>query len=246
METGRGTDVDALRAEVDDITWWHTIDLGNGIVTPGRDETPARLPLLHLPPLDGMSVLDIGAWDGFYSFAAERLGAARVVATDEFAWKHLGTGRAGFDCARRALDSKVQDVEIDVMDLTPEKVGGTYDVVLFLGVLYHLRDPVLALEKVSSVTDDLLVLETHVDLLGARRPAAAFYPTTELYGDATNWWGPNMPALRGMLEAVGFHRIDVVHVTPRRQRMSNAVSSRIGRGPRHRYSHARTVVHARR
>ena len=235
-----------MGSEVGEITWWHTIDLGDGVVTPGRDETPARLPLLALPDsLAGLSVLDIGAWDGFYSFAAERRGATRVVATDEYAWRHLGTGRRGFDCAHRALGSKVEAVEVDVMDLAPDAVGGTFDLVMFLGVLYHLRDPMTALERVASVTKDRLVLETHVNLLNVRRPAAAFYPGTELYGDATNWWGPNIPALVGMVRGVGFDDVRLVHVTPRRQRMSNALGSRLVRErPRHRYAHGRAVVHA--
>ena len=241
-------DVDALRAEVAAIEWWHTIDLGHGVVTPGRDETPARLPLLHLPPsLAGSTVLDIGAWDGFYSFACEQRGAARVVAADQFAWRELGTRRRGFDCAHRALASSVEPIELDVLDLSPETAGGTYDLVLFLGVLYHLRDPLLALEHVASVTGSNLVLETHVDCLTTRRPAAAFYPGDELYGDATNWWGPNLPALVAMLHSVGFERCDIVHVTPRVQRARNAVGSRVRSGrPRHSFNHGRAVVHARR
>jgi tRNA (mo5U34)-methyltransferase len=241
-------DPEELRTEVEQVVWWHTIDLGNGIVTPGRDETPLRWPLLGLPEsLAGSSVLDIGAWDGFYSFEAERRGADRVVAADEFAWKHLGTGRRGFDLAHRALGSKVEAREVDVLALSPESVGGTFDLVLFLGVLYHLRDPITALERVASVTGDRLVLETHVDLLGIRRPAAAFYPGTELYGDVTNWWGPNLPALLGMLRVAGFADATVVHLTPRLQRLRNALGSRVVRGrARHHYSHGRVVVHARR
>lgn len=241
-------DLDALRVEVGDIEWWHTIDLGHGIVTPGRDETPARLPLLDLPQsLAGQSVLDIGAWDGFYSFACEQRGAERVVACDQFAWQHLGTGRRGFDCARRALGSSVEPLELDVLDLAPETAGGTYDLVLFLGVLYHVRDPLLALEHVASVSSATLVLETHVDLLDTSRAAAAFYPGDELYGDATNFWGPNLPALLGMLRAVGFSTCEVVHVTPRVQRLRNAVGSRIRPGrPRHSYRHGRAIVRAHR
>ena len=240
--------VDALRAEVADIAWWHTIDLGHGVVTPGRDETPARLPLLNLPEsLAGLSVIDIGAWDGFYSFACEQRGAARVVAADEFAWQRLGTGRRGFDCARRALGSSVEPLELDVLGLSPASADGMYDLVLFLGVLYHVRDPLLALEHVASVTRSSLVLETHVDLLDSRRPAAAFYSTDDLYGDDTNWWGPNISALVGMLEAVGFSSCEVVHLTPRVQRLRNAVGSRVRSGrPRHSYRHGRAVVHARR
>lgn len=78
---------------------------------------------------------------------------------------------------------------MDVYDLSPEKVG-VFDVVLFLGVLYHLSHPLLGLERVASVTGDLLIPETHVDLLDHRRPAMAFYPGGKLGGDVTNWWGP--------------------------------------------------------
>jgi tRNA (mo5U34)-methyltransferase len=125
-----------------------------------------RLARLDLPAsLEGRTVLDVGAWDGFFSFEAERRGASRVVATDHYSWHGLGwgtgDGKAGFELARTALGSRVEDVDIDVMDLSPERVG-TFDVVLFLGVLYHLRHPLLALERIASVADDLLVAETVV------------------------------------------------------------------------------------
>ena len=75
----------------------------------------------------------------------------------------MGT-KAGFELARKALDSKVEDLSIDVLDLSPERIG-EFDLVLILGVLYHMRHPLLALERVASVTKDQLVLETHVDFL---------------------------------------------------------------------------------
>jgi len=102
---------------------------------------------------------------------------------------------------------------VDVMDLSPERVG-SFNVVLFLGVLYHLPNPLLALERVASVTEDLLILETVVDMVGVNRPAAAFYPGRELSGDPTNWWGPNHAAVEGMLHSVGFTRVEVI--TPAR------------------------------
>ena len=69
-----------------------------------------------------------------------------------YSWHGAGWGtKAGFTLAREALGSRVEDIDIDVMDLSPERVG-TFDVVLFLGVLYHLRHPFLALERVASVT----------------------------------------------------------------------------------------------
>src|SRR3954466_9936846 len=160
-----------LASRAAELRWYHTIDLGAGVVTKGIDDTPVRLARLNLPSsFAGLSVLDIGAWDGFFSFEAERRGAARVVAADYYSWHGTGWGsKAGFELARTALQSKVADIDIDVMDLSPERVG-TFDVVLFLGVLYHLRHPLLALERVASVTRKLLILETVVDMVGIERP----------------------------------------------------------------------------
>jgi tRNA (mo5U34)-methyltransferase len=212
---------DELRREVARHEWFHAMDLGQGVVTPGRiDVARQTLPRLKLPAdLAGRTVLDIGAWDGFFSFEAERRGAKRVLATDSHAWRgHKGA----FELARRALGSKVEDMDIDVMDLAPERAGA-FDVVLFLGVLYHLRHPLLALEKVYSVTADHLILETVTDLVWTSYPVMRFYPGSELAGDASNWFGPNPAAVVGMLKAVGFRRVEVV--TPRYR----ALPYRIGR-----------------
>ncbi len=203
--------VETLKREVAAITWWHTIDLGKGIVTPGLDPTPARLPEIRLPEdLAGLSVLDVGAWDGFFSFEAERRGAKRVLATDSFCWGQGGWGtKAGFELARRALRSKVEDSDIDPLELSPEKIG-TFDLVLCLGVLYHMRHPLLALERVASVTRGRLILQTQVDLAGLTRPAIAFYQGSELHNDPTNWCGPNPAAVVAMLRTVGFGNVEVV------------------------------------
>jgi tRNA (mo5U34)-methyltransferase len=206
---------DELRSKAASVRWYHTIDLGQGVVTHGIDESPTRLARLALPAsLDGQTVLDIGAWDGFFSFEAERRGASRVLATDYYSWYGNGWGtKAGFQLARAALNSRVEDLDIDVMDLSPERVG-TFDVVLLLGVLYHLPNPLLALERVASVSRRLLVLETVVDMVGFGRPAAAFYPGRELNGDPTNWWGPNVPAVHGMLRSAAFQDVQTVTCPP--------------------------------
>ncbi len=84
---------DELKEKVAAITWYHTIDLGNGVITPGEGDTPDRIPRLGMPgDLSGLTVLDIGAWDGAYSFEAERRGAGRVLATDSYCWS--GPGKA--------------------------------------------------------------------------------------------------------------------------------------------------------
>ena len=245
-------DKNELRARAESLRWYHTIDLGQGVVTQGADNSPERLARLRFPEsLTGKSVLDIGAWDGFFSFEAERRHAQRVVAADFYAWHGTGwgtgQGKEGFELARAALSSSVKDVDVDVMDLSPERVG-TFDVVLFLGVLYHLPHPLLALERIAAVTDSLLILETVVDMVGIKRPAAAFYPDRELNADPTNWWGPNHAAVVGMLRTVGFEHVDVI--TPPRSagfRAARAVKHWLtGRnGLRPAFRQDRAVFHAR-
>lgn len=240
-----------IAARVAALRWYHRIDLGGGVVTPGVDATPFRLGELRLPAsLAGKTVLDIGAWDGFFSFEAERRGAARVLAADHYAWHGLGwgtgQGKAGFELARQALGSRVEDRDIDVLDLSPESVG-RFDIVFFLGVLYHVPNPLLALERVASVTAGTLILETVVDMVGYSRPAAAFYPDRQLNGDPTNWWGPNQAAVCGMLRAVGFSRVEVV--TPQRSapyRAARALYHRVkGRNTlRAAFRQDRAVFHA--
>lgn len=202
-------DADEIRAGMQGINWYHTIDLGHDILTPGVDPTPERIPPLEIPAdLSGWSVLDVGAWDGALSFEAERRGAARVLATDSFCWSGEGWGtKAGFEFARSALGSRVEDLEIDVLDLSPDAVG-TFDLVLFVGVLYHMRHPLLALERVASVTDKLLLLDTRIASESTEIPMMVFYPGTELNDDPTNWWGPNPPAVEAMLRTVGFTWIE--------------------------------------
>ena len=93
------------------IKWWHRIDLGDGRITPGRDATQEKLETLHLPnSLSGKTVLDIGAWDGFFSFEAERRGAVRVLATDG---REVARGLPAYsaDDARRIMRHKSGEIE---------------------------------------------------------------------------------------------------------------------------------------
>ena len=208
---------ETLAARVAALPWFHTIDLGDGLHTPGVDlHTAARCATYGLPAdLRGRMVLDLGAWDGFFSFEAERRGAARVVAVDAFSWGGGGWGsKDAFLLAREILGSRVEDVDCDLLDVTPATVGGVFDLVLCLGVLYHMQHPLRLLAQVASVTQDQLILETHVDLLDMPRPAMAFYPGAELNGDASNWWGPNPACVQAMLATVGFARSTVHALTP--------------------------------
>lgn len=192
-----------LREAVRGYDWYHSIELRPGIVTPGRAAERNVLSFLGIPgDLSGKTVLDIGCWDGFFSFECERRGAKRVVATD--IWETLG--RDAFDFARAELGSAVEPVQASVYDL-PDLLGERFDLVLFLGVLYHLRHPLLGIEKVAEVTapGGLAVVETAVDADTLMdRPLMAFYPGDELNHDPTNWWTPNVPALASMLGVSGF------------------------------------------
>ncbi len=199
-----------LRKKVASRPWFHTIDLGDGIVTAGCDHSVGKVSYLALPErLDGLSVLDIGAYDGFMSFECERRGASRVVAADHFCWTY-GQGMAtkdGFDTAKAALGSRVQDVLIPVEEISPERVG-IFDVVLFLGVLYHAPDMIRYLRLVRSVCKRQVILETEVDALDYPLPAAVFYPGNSLNNDASNFWGPNLACVEAMLREVGFKKVE--------------------------------------
>jgi tRNA (mo5U34)-methyltransferase len=226
MHVGSESREELLR-EITDVKWYHSIDLGQGVVTPGKD-TPSNVERIGLPArLDGRSVLDIGAWDGFWSFEAERRGAARVLATDSFVWAEDSPwGKRGFDLARSALKSKVEDRVIDVMELSPEDLG-SWDLVLFLGVLYHLRDPVTAIERVASVTNDQLILETETALELCRHPASLCFPGDELANDPTNWWALNNRAIVALLHQSGFQTV--------RRYSTTSLLGRIRRAKLHRW-----------
>ena len=195
------------------------MDLGGGIWTNGHYDPTRTLPRLKLPKrLDGRTVLDVGAWDGFYSFEMERRGAAKVLATDHFCWGGNGWAtQDGFNLAREALGSKVEDEHLDVLDLSPEAVGGTYDIVLFLGVLYHLPNPLLALERVRSVVGGMLVLETEVDLPPVHQaPSRRVLPRHRAQQRPDELVGAQRPRRPRDARGVGFRRAEVVEADRRR------------------------------
>jgi tRNA (mo5U34)-methyltransferase len=205
----------SLAEEVSRVKYWrHSIDLGHGIVTPGF-QTPENheflLRAFRLPDLHGMTFLDVGAWDGYYSFAAERMGASRVVALDHYVWEQPQFGKDGFDLAHRVLKSRVEVVWDDFMttDLT---MLGTFDVVLFSGILYHLQHPLLALQRLVEVTAGSAFIETHAVCIEGYEdlPLIRFYETNELADDSTNWWGPTLPALEAMCRAAGFRAVEIL------------------------------------
>lgn len=199
--------------------WHHRIEVAPGVWTPGLQDTPTVLSQVGMPEdLTGMRVLDIGARDGFFTFEAERRGASEVIALD-----NESPHNTGFAIAAELLESKATFITENVYSLSPERYG-RFDLVLFLGVIYHLRHPLLALDRIHDVSAPgaTLVVETHmideglVDGAGdwrrladfnpelASLPLVQYYPEDMLGSDPTSQWAPNRVALEGWLRGAGF------------------------------------------
>lgn len=219
-ETMTETEISTLKEQMNAIPWWHHIDLGPELgVTPGTEPAPrSRDSYMQIPweEIKGKRVLDIGTWDGLYAFEAERAGALAVTAID--LWTEKGSGshtgltsnRAGFDFAHRILNSKVVAAEFSVYDLTKWKriYESLFDYVFFFGVLYHLLDPMRALNAIHHVMKPgaLLITETALDtspLHGITVPYMRFCEGSQ-GGDPTNWWYPNPLCVESMLRVAGF------------------------------------------
>jgi tRNA (mo5U34)-methyltransferase len=201
-----------IEERVNSIDWFHSIDLGNGIITRGRKslDVLAEEERIVFGPveIDRATVLDVGAWSGAHSFAAKRRGAVRVLATDHYVWtSEHWRGREAFDLANSALGLNVEAKEIDVPQISPASVG-YWDVVLFLGVLYHLPSPLEGLQVVAEVASDCLIVETHTDLIVHRTPALAYYLGTSLNNDGSNFFGPNPAFVIEALRECGFSTFD--------------------------------------
>src|SRR5579863_1163990 len=143
--------------ELNRLGWYHSLELPDGQIIQGLqtlDQLRLRLAQFPIPSnLRGKRVLDIGAWDGWFSFEMERRGA-QVVALD-------ATRNPKLLLARELLNSKVEYLNADISRISAKDLGH-FDIVLFMGVLYHLKHPLLALENVCEMTGDLACLESYV------------------------------------------------------------------------------------
>ena len=216
-----------IRARVAELgDWFHNMDLKGVRTAPNHFlyDYPANkfARFEHAVPADltGKSVLDIGCNAGFYSIEMKQRGAARVVGID-FDERYL-------EQARFAAEVKGQDIEfrkLSVYDLAALKER--FDLVIFMGVLYHLRHPLLALDLIHEhVADDLLLFQS------MQRGSAEVYPVAADYDfneqahfdepgypklhfiehryahDPTNWWAPNAACSAAMLRSAGFEIVE--------------------------------------
>ena len=203
--------------------WFHNMELGGVRTAPEhflgdyprvkwdrfRDSLPADL--------SGKTVLDIGCNAGFYSMEMKRRGAARVLAVDH---DEDYLAQARFAAEVEGLDIEFQ--QLSVYDVG--RLGERFDVVFFIGVFYHLRHPLLALDLIHEhVAGDLLVFQSLQRGSGAIMPLAADYEFSQTaifdepgypkmhfiehsYShDNTNWWAPNRACSAALLRSAGFH-----------------------------------------
>lgn len=211
--------------------WFHRIDLGGGLYT--KTESVMGEPVDHplgpwqtiqklLPPdLSEKTLLDVGCNAGFYAFEAKRRGARRVLGVDGQR-QHVRQGLF----VRKVLGLDVEFRRLNVYELSARTVG-QFDITLALGLLYHLKHPILALENLYQVTKELLIIETAI-MPPERTPESFVHPLGEKQmllhplafvenpADAKeqvfNWFLPGIEALKALLRTTGFDEVEVVEV----------------------------------
>jgi tRNA (mo5U34)-methyltransferase len=215
--------VGTVSEQVDSIDWYHTLELGPGVVTPGWLDHRAVIDKVPLPAsLEGMRCLDVGTFNGFWAFEMERRGAADVIAVDVLdprAWDwpvrsepaaveaiggRLAGGR-GFEIAHEALGSRVHRIDRSVYELERRELGH-FDLAFVGSLLVHLRDPVLALERIRAVASTLVLVDG-VDLPQTIRHPRL--PVARLDAQGRPWWWyPNLAGLGRLVDAAGFRVLE--------------------------------------
>jgi tRNA (mo5U34)-methyltransferase len=246
-------DVEDIQRRVDEIKfWYHRIELPGGVITTGSN--PLSASAYRIPPdLTGKRVLDVGAWDGYWTFEALRRGAREVVAIDDFsdflghlapqdrhAWKTFDTCREAFGYS----EDRCKRIEMSLYDVTEENLGGRFDTVFLFGTLYHLRHPLLGLDKLSAICDGEIFVESQIcddyspyqGGLGHGYPnrhvVAEFFPANELGNNVTNWWAPSLECLKALVSAAGFSdSVSGWKLVEKPERLSNCRGFATGRKP---------------
>jgi tRNA (mo5U34)-methyltransferase len=220
---GSGLDTAAIRRKVRELgPWFHNLDLGGVQTAPDHflgdyPEVKWRRFAQAIPEdLSGRTVLDVGCNAGFYAIEMKRRGARRVVGVD---WDERYLAQARFAAEVHGVDLELRKMSVyDVAEL-----GERFDLVLFLGVLYHLRHPLLALDLLwEHVVGDTLVFQSLMRGSPEAGAVADDYPFQErgvfeqdtwprlhfversYAGDPTNWWIPNHACAEAMLRSAGF------------------------------------------
>jgi len=199
--------------------WYHNIYLGNGVYTKGEGrEYPEHVWSCFekaLPAnLSGLSVLDVGTNAGYFALQMKLRSARQVVGTD-FVAMFLEQAEA----VRRIWGVEIDYRFMDVHDIT--KLDQTFDIVVFAGILYHLRNPLQVIEDLGRMCSDAILLETEciaddprncvvvrqgspAELQTLNQGMMKFIEGSDLNGDPSNWWVPDTECVKGMLRTAGF------------------------------------------
>jgi tRNA (mo5U34)-methyltransferase len=211
---------ESFRKLVNSLEWYHTLDLGNGLLTPGHYDHRDYLKYFGIPDdLSGKRALDIGAASGYFSFEMEKRGA-EVVAIDLPRWMghdfglHYKPDRTlkelesyldePFKLAKHVLGSKVKMRKLNIYEISPKKLG-FFDLVFCGSLLLHLTDPIKALWRIRSVTRDMAIIATGIHKDENAKPLALF---SGLSG-GTTWWLPNKRCLEEMVASAGFKKWEI-------------------------------------
>jgi tRNA (mo5U34)-methyltransferase len=195
-----------------EFVWHQRVELAPGVFSPGVSDVAGHIARAGLSSVQGKSVLDIGTCNGGVLFELERLGASRLVGVDIYDQEWFG-----FADLRAFFRSEAEFIQTSVYGLD-SALGERFDIVFFLGVLYHLRHPLLALDALHALTREYAVVETailEVDVASsfAEQRVALFCRGNELNDDYTNWFIPTRATLIDWCESSGFsvvHSVDGV------------------------------------
>jgi tRNA (mo5U34)-methyltransferase len=217
MSMSAGTE--ELRAQVERYPWYHTLELGDGVVTNGMFDHRPVLDRYPIPAdLSGKRCLDVGTMDGFWAFEMERRGAASVTAIDlddpeALDWPAALRGhhdkqvdetkRDRFMLAKQALGSNVERIALSAYDLSPEL--GMFDFVFCGDLLLHLKDPITPVENIRSVCTGSAVIANVIQRFRFQDKR----PLAELDGiDQFEWWVTNLAGLVRIVRSAGFARVE--------------------------------------
>lgn len=216
VDPSRANAVERLRERHEAFDWYHTQELAPGLVTPGMFDLRPYVDRYGIPDeLSGARVLDVGTFEGFWAFEFERRGA-QVIALDvdriqDLDWPpRLRPGGdaqrgEGFQLAKDALGSAVERVGLSIYDATPDRLGGQFDLVFCGSVLIHLRDPMLALERMANLCAGRLIFADEY----SRRLSLLPFSAAEFRGETewSTWWRPSVRAWMSMLRCAGFEDV---------------------------------------
>jgi tRNA (mo5U34)-methyltransferase len=204
---------------IKELGWYHTLELPGGETTDGLFDLRPLIAKYGLPDrLDGLRALDVGTWDGFWAFEMEKRGA-EVVALDldderDLDWpprrrpeQFPDTPRgAGFRLAKELLGSNVERVNQSIYHATPEELG-QFDLVFCGSVLIHLRDQLLALERIAGLCRGTFISAEEYDPLMSLLPI----PASRYFADrdsAVVYWLPGIRTWKRMMWTAGFDEVE--------------------------------------